>query len=402
MGLVRCKAVAEKMQLLNPKHIVISVSGTNGKGSSVTMLDNILRYAGYRTGSYTSPHLIRYNERIRLTGTAVSDEQLCRSFQRIDQIRGDISLTYFEFGTLAALDIFQHAELDVCLLEIGLGGRLDAVNCLDANIALISSIDIDHERWLGADRESIGHEKAGIFRTSSPAVCSDPNPPQSIFKYAEQLKTDLYVLKDNFSFHLGADDWSWKSGPIVYTQLPKPNHYSDCQVQNAAGVLMALTLLSDKLPVDAQAIKQGLRDFDLAGRFQILFGKTQIILDVAHNPEAIRNLVYNLEQLPVAGKTHIVIGIFRDKDHRTILRTLAEVVDIWHTVKVDGQRGTDSETLANELLEFQPCREISQHQNITDALEYITSIVGKNDRIVITGSFLFVGTALKRLNMQVT
>lgn len=193
LGLDRCLSVAEKLELLAPRHTVISVAGTNGKGSSAKMLESILRASGYKTGCYTSPHLIRYNERVQINGEEVSDDKLCESFNRIDRARGNISLTYFEFGTLAALDIFQHAEVDVAILEVGLGGRLDAVNCVDADAALVTSIDIDHVDWLGSDRESIGREKAGIYRASAPAICSDSNPPKSLLKYAENLGASLFL-----------------------------------------------------------------------------------------------------------------------------------------------------------------------------------------------------------------
>jgi len=245
LGLDRCMLVAKRMGLLHPSHAVISVAGTNGKGSSVSMLRGILNNAGYNTGSYTSPHLIRYNERICINGEEVSDELLCASFERIDRARGDVSLTYFEFGTLAAFDIFQRAGVDIAVLEVGLGGRLDAVNCLDADAALITTIDLDHQNWLGPDRESIGREKAGIMRSTAPAVCSDPNPPATILEHAAQLGTSLYMPGRDYEHHVTGNSWVWQSGKIHLGNLPQPSLYNPEQMANAAGVLMTLTLLSD-------------------------------------------------------------------------------------------------------------------------------------------------------------
>ena len=258
LGLDRCNQVAGNMGLLNPDYKVISVAGTNGKGSSVTMLQSILKNAGYNTGCYISPHLIRYNERISINGEEVSDEILCASFNRIDRARGNISLTYFEFGTLAALDIFQRADIDIAVLEVGLGGRLDAVNCVDADVALITSIDIDHENWLGYDREAIGREKAGIIRSSSPAVCSDTNPPDSIISYARELGTELRILNRDFSHEISRDTWSWRSRERQIENLPFPALYNSTQTVNASGVLMVLDSMAEICPVSDDAIRSGL------------------------------------------------------------------------------------------------------------------------------------------------
>ncbi|MEE9551556.1 MAG: Mur ligase family protein, partial [Gammaproteobacteria bacterium] len=226
LGLDRCLSVADTLGLLQPNYTVISVAGTNGKGSSVAMLESILRHAGYKTACYTSPHLVRYNERIQIKGEEVTDKALCKAFDRIDKARGDISLTYFEFGTLAALDIFQRSGIDIAILEVGLGGRLDAVNCLDADIALVTSIDIDHENWLGSDRESIAREKAGIFRTSRPAICSDPNPPDSLLRYADSQDTPLYLQDHDYKYQITKDTWLWQTDSIRYANLPKPDLYN--------------------------------------------------------------------------------------------------------------------------------------------------------------------------------
>ena len=400
LGLDRCMVVAERMGLLKPDYTVISVAGTNGKGSSVNMLRAILGKAGYSTGSYTSPHLLRYNERICLNGAEVTDDMLCASFDRIDRARGDISLTYFEFGTLAAFDIFQRAGVDIAVLEVGLGGRLDAVNCLNADVALITPIDIDHENWLGSDRNSIGREKAGIMRAGSPAVCSDPNPPQSILDHAKELDTRLYIMGKDYRHTSTDQSWCWESENISYNGLPRPSLYNPQQMANAAGVLMALTVLSDRFPVDVQAIKQGLQEFNLSGRFQIVPDKAQLILDVAHNRQAASLLVKNLKGLPVKGKTHVLIGMLKDKNHHAIFDEISEVADFWHVVTLEGPRGADNKMLIDVLSDMKITQNISCYDTVTDALNRIRELVGPQDRIVITGSFLTVGAAIKHLKLQ--
>jgi dihydrofolate synthase/folylpolyglutamate synthase len=399
LGLDRCTEVAENMGLLNPDFTVISVAGTNGKGSSVSMLDSIIANSGYKTGCYTSPHLIRYNERIKLNGVEVTDEMLCESFSRIDHARGDISLTYFEFGTLAALDIFHHANVDVAVFEVGLGGRLDAVNCLDADAALISSIDLDHTQWLGTDRESIGREKAGIFRNSSPAICSDPHPPATVLEYAEEVGAILYIPGRDFNYQLTDDNWSWQWNSTVYENLPRPDQYNSCQIQNAAGVMMVLNTLKSILPVDTDAIEKGLKNCSLTGRFQMLAEGRQTILDVAHNPQAARTLVHNLTQLPNSGKTHVIIGMLKDKDQTGVMSELIEITDYWHVVTTSSSRGSDSKTLKKELLELGVIVPISENETVKDAFLRLEDKTGMHDRIVVTGSFLSVGDAMKYLGI---
>ena len=399
LGLDRCTAVAENMGLLDPDFIVINVAGTNGKGSSVTMLDSILDNSGHKTGRYTSPHLIRYNERIALDGIEVTDQMLCESFSRIDHARGDISLTYFEFGTLAALDIFHRGNIDVALLEVGLGGRLDAVNCFDADVAMISSIDLDHMQWLGMDREAIGLEKAGIFRGSKPAVCSDPHPPETVLQYAEEIGAMLYIPGRDFNYQFAGDHWSWQWDSVVYESLPRPGRYNSCQVQNAAGVLMTLNILESRLPIKAGSIEKGLENFSLSGRFQVLTEEIQTILDVAHNAQAARMLVHNLKQFPNSGKTHVIIGMLKDKDIKGVLSELIEIADYWHTVSLSTSRGSDSETLKKELLELGVTVPIAKHNTVADAFLKLEDEAGVHDRIVVTGSFLTVGEATKHLEV---
>ncbi|HSP00336.1 MAG TPA: bifunctional tetrahydrofolate synthase/dihydrofolate synthase, partial [Thioalkalivibrio sp.] len=288
LGLERVARVAGRLGLLEPSHAVITVAGTNGKGSTVALLDAIYRAAGYRVCTYTSPHLLRYNERIRIHGALASDEALCRAFDAVDTARGEESLSYFEFGTLAALWLFWEAAPDVAILEVGLGGRLDAVNIIDSDVAVITSIGIDHEAWLGSDREVIGAEKAGVFRAARPAVCGDPRPPASIQRRALDLGAKLYMAGRDFSWQAAAlgQGWQWQGpGAVVLADLPLPALFGPIQLNNAASALTAVTLLQARLAVSREALARGLQQVRLPGRFQQLRDKPLVILDVAHNPQ---------------------------------------------------------------------------------------------------------------------
>ena len=398
LGLERCRRVANNMGLLNPSYNVISVAGTNGKGSSIIMLDRILRNAGYKIGRYTSPHLLRYNERICINGNEATDTELCESFDRIDRARGDISLTYFEFGTLAALDLFRQHNVQLAILEVGLGGRLDAVNILDADISLITSIDIDHQEWLGNNRESIGREKAGIFRNLAPAICSEPNPPQSLLDCSEALGTPISILGSDYQFNLINDTWSWSTKDTRIERLPRPMKYCDFQIQNASGVLMLLAKIQDEYPVSTENIKQGLSSFRLKGRFQIIPGAIPKILDVAHNRESIKALVNSLKVIPCYGKTHIILGMLKDKDHQRVIKELIEITDTWHFVSISQDRGIEAKILTSELKALGRLENISEYSNVEEALDKLHKISMPDDRIIITGSFYTVGAAIRYLN----
>lgn len=400
LGLERCRRVAQTMQLLHPDCYVLSVAGTNGKGSSVELLRLILRRAGYRVGCYTSPHLLCYNERITIDGQQVDDAALCRSFARINQAREGISLTYFEFGTLAALDIFRSVRVDIAILEVGLGGRLDAVNILDADIALITSIDLDHQRWLGNDREQIAREKAGILRNHAPAICSDPEPPDSLLQCADALATPLLVSGRDFSWRHDAISWDWQGMDTAYRGLPRPMRFCDHQIQNAAGVLMVLEQLSDNCPVSEEDIRYGLHRFHLPGRFQIIPGEFQTILDVAHNQRSAEVLVENLRLLSQAGTTHALLGLYRDKDQRAVCEELAKVVDCWHLLSLSGERGCDARSLAEQVAACGVDGPIYCHRSAAQALDAAYREAACGDSIVITGSFVVVGEALHSLLQQ--
>lgn len=400
LGLERCRQVADRLGLLEPPYTVISVAGTNGKGSSVGMLDSILRKSGYRVGCYTSPHLIRYNERIHIDGEEASDAALCRAFERINDARGDISLTYFEFGTLAALELCREAGVDIAVLEVGLGGRLDAVNVLDADCALVTAIDLDHQNYLGDTRELIAVEKAGIYRPGRPAVCSDPQPPASLPDYARRIGAQLSVYGQDFYCERHDVSWDWYAGSDSWTGLPYPDPFNSCQIQNATGVLMVLHHLRTRFPVSADAVRQGLVGFRLNGRFQVLPGEFQYVLDVAHNAHAARMLLDNLRQLPCTGRTHVIIGMLRDKDRRGVFKVLNEVADSWHTISLTNSRGTAAAVLTQELETLDTGKPISSHNDMAAALAAVRTQAAATDRILITGSFLTVGAALRLLEAK--
>jgi len=398
LGLERCRRVANNMGLLKPSYNVISVAGTNGKGSSITMLDQMLRNANYKIGRYTSPHLLEYNERICINGEEASDTELCESFDRIDRARGDISLTYFEFGTLAALDLFRQHNVQIAILEVGLGGRLDAVNVLDADVALITSIDIDHQQWLGDNRESIAREKAGIFRNKALAICSDPNPPQSLLDCADALGTPLSVSGRDYHYSINDDSWSWQSNKLSLEKLPRPMQYCDFQLQNAAGVLEVLDKIQHEYHVSREDIERALNSFRLNGRMQIIPGEIPKVLDVAHNRESVRALVENLRKMPCLGKTHILVGMLKDKDHLEVFKVLKEVADSWSLVSLSQERGCNAKTLLSNLETLGIKNNVSEFESVEKGLDKLQQSSLAGDRIVITGSFLTVGAALRHLS----
>ena len=395
LGLTRCRTVAQRLDLLPLPFPSISVAGTNGKGSSVILLDSIFSAAGYRVGRFTSPHLLRYNERICISGIDASDSKICDAFEHIEAVRNEISLTYFEFSTLAALLIFKLQQVDLAILEVGLGGRLDSVNIVDSDIALITAIDIDHIEWLGNDRDSIGFEKAGIFRTGHPAVCSDSNPPQSLIQHAEQLQTPLYYLGRDFHQIKNNDkSWIWQDKSTTY-ELPLPSLQGDYQLQNAAGVLKVLELLKEKLPVPKTAISQGLINAKLPGRFQILSGRVTRILDVAHNPLGARVLKDLLSQYPCKGKTHALVGMLKDKDIATVLRIMKQTITDWHIAALKVERSASVDFLVKNLNNIGIINDnINTYSSITEAHEYLLNSASKTDRIIVFGSFYTVQEVL--------
>ena len=398
LGLERTQPVLCRMGLDRPVHAIITVAGTNGKGSSVALLETILLCAGYRVGAYTSPHLRRYNERVRVNGAEASDTQLCESFQRIDEARAATMLTYFEFGTLAAFDIFERAALDVVVLEVGLGGRLDTVNLLDPDVALVTSIGLDHMEYLGPDRETIAREKAGIFRPQRPAICGDRNPPKSLLTHAETLGTSLYCLGRDFDYEAQANTWSWwgktSDGIKRYEALTYPALRGSFQLQNAAGVLMVLEQLHARLPVTPEAICQGLGTVNLVGRFQVIPGEVTRIFDVAHNPHGAAVLAQSLREHSCPGRTLVVFAMLADKDIAGVLAAMFEVVDAWYVAGLSVPRGASHE-LMQQVLEASATQAVYVHASVGEAYRHALKDAHLGDRVVSFGSFYTVGEALK-------
>ncbi|MDB5892220.1 MAG: bifunctional tetrahydrofolate synthase/dihydrofolate synthase [Polaromonas sp.] len=400
MGLERVKVVAQRMNLAFACP-VITVAGTNGKGSTCAMLEAVLLQAGYRTGVYTSPHLVHFEERCRLRGDVCSASDLIAAFSRVERARtqngSDISLTYFEFTTLAILQVMADASLDVVILEVGLGGRLDAVNIIDTDCAIITSIDLDHTELLGPDRESIGFEKAGIMRAGQPAVVSDPVPPQSVVDHANTLGADLWRFGHDFNFSGDKQQWGWAGRGKRYAGLAYPALRGANQLVNASGVLAALTALRDRLPVTAQAVRNGLSMVDLPARFQIIPGQPTLVLDVAHNPHAVAALAENLDAMGFYPCTHAVFGAMADKDIDPMLARLGPLVDKWYFTDLPTPRAAPGAVLqarwaaANMRSDVQA----ATYKTPQAALDAAIQAADPADRIVAFGSFFTVGDILK-------
>jgi len=390
LSLERVGQVADRLQCRAPAKVVISVAGTNGKGSSVAMLEAILLRAGYRVGCYTSPHLFRYNERLRLQGEPISDSALCESFARIDHARGENTLTYFEFGTLAALDIMARESLEVALLEVGLGGRLDAVNVVDADAALITSIGIDHTAWLGRDRDSIAREKAGIMRPAKPAVCGDADPPASLIAEADRIGALWRVLGADFSIKQAGRRWHWQGQRSRYRDLPEPALTGSHQLANAAGVLMVLEMLRECLPVTQTAIESGLKWVRLLGRIQTVPGRVEQVLDVSHNAQAAQALADALRQRPLPGKTHAVIGMLQDKDTESFVRVLEAAVSRWYPVGLQTDRAATAQQLAQRLASVVGMERVTTCESVAGAFKRLNAEVSPGDRVLVCGSFYTV------------
>lgn len=400
MGLERVKAVAQRMGLAFGCPI-ITVAGTNGKGSTCAMLEAILLQAGYRTGVFTSPHLVHFEERCRIRGDIVSADQLLPSFAKVEEARktggSEITLTYFEFTTLAILQLLADANLDVVVLEVGLGGRLDAVNILDTDCAVITSIDLDHMELLGNDRESIGLEKAGIMRAGKPVVVSDPVPPQSIIDHAAAVGADLWRFGTDFNFSGDKQQWGWAGRGRRYAGLAYPALRGANQLVNASGVLAALTALRDRLPVTAQAVRNGLSMVELPGRFQIVPGQPTLVLDVAHNPHSVAALTENLDAMGFYACTHAVFGAMADKDVAPMLARVGPLVDKWYFTDLPTPRAATGETLQEKWRAVKTRTDATSgtYKSPELALQAAIEAADPADRIVVFGSFYTVGGILK-------
>ena len=377
---------------------VVTIAGTNGKGSSVAMLESILSAAGYRTGTYTSPHLLQYNERICMDRKTCDDKTICEAFDRIDKARDDISLTYFEFATLAAVDIFSRNNIDIAILEVGMGGRLDAVNLFDTDIALITPISLDHTAWLGTNREAIGFEKAGIIRQNKPVVCSEKMPPQSLISYSASLQATTYLAGSEFNIDVNKDQWHWSNSHTQLNKLPFPALMGAYQLQNAAAVLQVISLLNHQsYTISEDAIRSGLAAVQLAGRFQQIHGDITTILDVTHNQQGADNLAKLLVEIPCQGRTFAVLSMLKDKDVAAVASILKPVIDIWYVAGLEGSRGMTSETLAAQLSNVIEEDKIRPFSTVIEAYDQATNAAKKGDRVLVFGSFHTVEAVLTRL-----
>lgn len=382
---------------------VILVGGTNGKGSVCAMLERILGVAGYRVGLYTSPHLLRYNERVRIDQRPVDDSALVRAFERVEVGRraaGDVALTYFEFGTLAAWEVFAETRPDVVILEVGLGGRLDATNIYPADCCVVTTIDIDHAELLGPDREAIGFEKAGIFRKGVPAVCADAAPPDSLTIHARETGAPLTVLGQDFGYQRQDQQWLFwtrRGGDVVRRGgLAHPGLRGESQLSNASCALQVLEQLRERLPVAMKDVRQGLIETELAGRFQVLPGRPSIVLDVAHNPQAARALASNLGSTGFHPATWAVFGMLADKDVDAVVAPLLERVTHWLPCTLPGRRGATADFLAAAVAAAGG-EVAARCPDVASALATAQARANPDDRILAFGSFLTVAAALEAL-----
>jgi dihydrofolate synthase/folylpolyglutamate synthase len=381
LGLDRVKAVATKLDLLTPAPRVFTVAGTNGKGTTCATLEAILMAAGYRVGVYSSPHLVRYTERVRIQGAELPESAHCASFALLEAGRGDISLTYFEYGTLSALQLFKQAKLDIVILEVGLGGRLDATNIVEADVSVVTSIALDHTDWLGSDRESIGREKAGIFRSDKPAVVGEPDMPLSIANVAKEKHADLYRRGESWNFAANAGNWRWAAlqdgeEVTILDGLPLPN----VPLPNAATALAALHYSA--LDIPEEALRSGLQRAALPGRFQTVSESPRLILDVAHNPHAAAYLAGRLAEQPRhGGKVRAVVGMLKDKDIAGTLACLSPQVDEWYCAPLEGSRGASVEELASHL------HQARRFDDVESAWRQAMQEAAPQDIVIVCGSF---------------
>ncbi|MFZ9328965.1 MAG: bifunctional tetrahydrofolate synthase/dihydrofolate synthase [Polynucleobacter sp.] len=401
MGLARISRVKESLGLKFTCP-VITVGGTNGKGSTCAFLESILLAAGYKVACHTSPHLLRFNERARMNGADVSDADLLKAFERVEQARCRLSdpptLTYFEFTTLAIMDIFANASVDAVILEVGMGGRLDAVNIVDADCAIVTSIDLDHMAYLGNTREAIAFEKAGIFRTKAIAICADPMPPTSLINHANAIGADLWLMGKDYSFTGDQQQWGWTGRGKRFSGLGYPALRGANQLLNASAVIAALIALHDRLPVSAQDIRNGLALVELPGRFQVLPGRPTVVLDVAHNPHAAATLAESIEAMAYHPYTYAVFGAMADKDIDGVLKPLLNTVDYWYCTDLPTPRAASASDLAKRLRAFN--KDALVFMDPGAAYQAALDKAGEGDRILVFGSFYTVSGVMAYRNNQ--
>lgn len=392
LGLTRVAAVASKLGLLRPARFVITVAGTNGKGSSVTMLESILMHAGYLCGTYTSPHLHRFNERIRIDGTEADDQQIMAAFDAIDRGRDGISLSYFEFSTLAALWLFKRHVVDVAVLEVGLGGRLDAVNVIDADVALLTSVGLDHTEWLGVSRAEIALEKVAVARPHRPLICGESDVPEEVIDYALKNRVDLYLAGRDYDFSIDADQWCWHDADRRYNALPLPALEGAHQVQNAAAIIKVLHSLPS-LRFGRAEIEQGLKGARLAGRVERVEGRFTVVLDVSHNPHGMVRLVAALRARPCRGKNVIVFGVMADKDVDELIVQLADISKHWIAVAPAIGRAMTAEELVQRLKKLCPDAVVASADSVSRGIAFAQELLEPEDCLIVTGSFYTVAEA---------
>lgn len=395
LGLERVNEVKARLNL-DPKFTIITVGGTNGKGSTCAMLEGILGSAGYRTGLYTSPHLLRYNERVRLDRVAVDDASLCAAFSAVEAVRGTTPLTYFEFGTLATVLLFVERSVDVAILEVGLGGRLDAVNVFDSDCAIVTSIGLDHTEYLGNTLEAIGREKAGIFRAGKTAIFSDEKMPSTIADHAIAIGADFQQFGQHFHFSRQDTQWQFHGRRGNHHGLPYPALRGGYQLNNASAALAVLDELRGVLPVTLQDIKRGLLEIDLPGRFQVLPGQPTKVLDVAHNPAAVKVLAQQLGHMGRFRQTRAVFGMLKDKDIASVAAMMAPLVDAWYLGSIDAVRGASAAELLKHLSQIGCASNAATYDSIILAYAAACREAAQDDRIIIFGSFYTVAEVLKR------
>jgi len=400
LGLERVREVWRRLGAPTPAPVVITVGGTNGKGSTVAFLEAMLAASGKRVGAYTSPHLQRYNERVRVAGEDIGDAALVDAFERIEVARLEdcsepVALTYFEYGTLAALWIFAQARLDVAVLEVGLGGRLDAVNIIDADAAIVTTIDIDHQDWLGNDRDAIGREKAGIFRRGKPAIVGEFDPPPALLEQASLIGAELRRAGRDYAFGEAVQEWSWRAGTIELV-LPRPGLAAPCQTGNAAAAIAALHALRERLGWNSAAIAQGVRGARVGARLQRFAGTPELVVDVAHNPQAARVLAAWLAQTPIEGRTIAVFGALDDKDVEGIVTALAPCIDIWYLVGLarESPRGLTEQALRQRITRIPAEAIVVEGADVTQVLEDACASTLPGDRVLAFGSFMVAAPAL--------
>ena len=393
LGLQRVTTVARALGL-EPHFPVITVGGTNGKGSVCAMLEAILHLAGYRVGCYTSPHLVRYNERVRIGRAEAPDADLSRAFAAVERARGNLTLTYFEYGTLAALWLFCERKVEVAVLEVGLGGRLDAVNAFNADCAVVTTVDIDDVEYLGADRESIGREKAGIFRAGRPAVCGDPEPPASLLQHAQEIGAKLVRIGADFGATPQGTQWQYWGPRGKRGALPHPVLRGAGQLSNAAAAITALECLRERLPVSVNDIRAGLLQAENPGRFQVLPGRPAVILDVAHNPQAARTLAASLATMGRSGRTIAVFSMLKDKDIEGVVSAVKSGIAHWFIAGLPGTRGSDV-VRVEQALSGAGAGPVTLCSDVAAAYLQACDMATENDRILVFGSFYTVAAVMQ-------